>query len=94
MHILAALVAFCIALWAPLASAKDVTIGVFVYQGERAATEDWSPILDYLQRTLPEHRFRLEQYDVDGLRTAIAAEQGFDLSTYVVTAYGAPRATR
>ena len=26
--------------------------------------------------------------------TAIAAEQGFDLSTYVVTAYGAPRATR
>lgn len=75
MHILAALVAFCIALWAPLASAKDVTIGVFVYQGERAATEDWSPILDYLQRTLPEHRFRLEQYDVDGLRAAIAAEQ-------------------
>jgi two-component system, LuxR family, sensor histidine kinase TtrS len=75
MHLLVALIASCIALWASLASAKDVTIGVFVYQGERAATEDWSPILDYLQRTLPEHRFQLEQYDVDGLRTAIAGEQ-------------------
>ena len=57
------------------AQGKEVTVGVFVYQGERAATEDWSPVLDYLQRTLPEHRFRLEQFDVDGLRAAIAGQQ-------------------
>jgi two-component system sensor histidine kinase TtrS len=63
---------FCIA---PRSFSKDVTIGVFVYQGERAATEDWSPVLDYLQGALPEHRFRLEQYDVDGLRAAIAGDQ-------------------
>ncbi|MHB8802107.1 MAG: sensor histidine kinase [Rhodocyclaceae bacterium] len=71
--LLCALVAGWLA--ATAAFGRDVTIGVFVYQGERAATEDWSPVLDYLQRALPEHRFRLEQYDVDGLRAAIAAEQ-------------------
>jgi two-component system, LuxR family, sensor histidine kinase TtrS len=65
------------ALWlaATAAFGRDVTIGVFVYQGERAATEDWSPVLDYLQRGLPEHRFRLDQYDAEGMRRAIAAHQ-------------------
>lgn len=57
------------------AFAKDVAIGVFVYQGERAATEDWTPLLDYLRDAIPAHRFRLEQYDAEGLRGAIAARQ-------------------
>ncbi len=57
------------------ALAKDVAIGVFVYQGERAATEDWTPLLDYLRDAVPAHRFRLDQYDAEGLRGAIAARQ-------------------
>jgi two-component system, LuxR family, sensor histidine kinase TtrS len=57
------------------AFAKDVAIGVFVYQGERAATEDWSPVLNYLRGALPEHQFRLDQYDAEGMRRAIADHQ-------------------
>ncbi|MDP2194775.1 MAG: PhnD/SsuA/transferrin family substrate-binding protein [Rhodocyclaceae bacterium] len=66
------------ALTATAASGREVVIGVFVYQGERAATEDWSPVLDHLSASLPAHRFRLEQYDVAGLRSAIA-ERRVDL---------------
>lgn len=54
---------------------RDVSIGVFAYQGERAATSDWSPVIDYLNRALPDNRFRLDQYDADGLRRAIAANR-------------------
>lgn len=60
------------------AAGKDVRIGVFAYQGERAAASDWSPVIDYLRQALPEHQFRLENYDTQGLRQAIA-EQRVDL---------------
>lgn len=55
-----------------LALGSEVAIGVFAYQGERAAASDWSPVIDYLNATLPEHHFHLDQYDADGLRQAIA----------------------
>lgn len=51
---------------------KDVAIGVFAYQGERASTSDWKPLISYLNRALPEHHFRLENHDAEGLRQAIA----------------------
>lgn len=35
------------------AFARDVAIGVFACQGERAAISDWSPVLDYLAGALP-----------------------------------------
>lgn len=54
------------------ASARDVSIGVFAYQGERAASADWSGLLDYLNGALPQHRFRLDHHDAAGLRQAIA----------------------
>ena len=53
----------------------EVAIGVFAYQGERAAASDWSSVILYLNQALPEHRFRLDQYDADGLRQAIARHQ-------------------
>ena len=56
----------------------EVAIGVFAYQGERAATSDWSPVIDYLNEALPEHHFRLDNYDAPGLKKAIA-EQRVDL---------------
>ena len=62
-------------LGAPAAFGRDVAIAVFAYQGERAAAADWSPVIDYLNRALPEHRFRLAQYDADGLRRAVAGQQ-------------------
>jgi two-component system, LuxR family, sensor histidine kinase TtrS len=64
-----------VVLLAAPAQSKDVAIGVFVYQGERAATEDWSPVLEYLRGALPEHQFRLDQYDAEGMRRAIADHQ-------------------
>ncbi|GAB3537855.1 sensor histidine kinase [Noviherbaspirillum agri] len=66
--------------WLGIANAavRDVTIGVFAYQGESEAISDWSPALDYLRDTLPEYRFRLDNYDAEGLRKAIA-EQRVDL---------------
>lgn len=53
------------------ALANDVAIGVFAYQGERAATSDWTPLVRYLNQALPEHHFRLENHDAEGLRKAI-----------------------
>jgi two-component system sensor histidine kinase TtrS len=52
--------------------AKPVAIGVFAWQGERAAISDWSPLLDYLNGALPQHQFRLDHHDAAGLRQAIA----------------------
>ena len=60
------------------ASNKEVAIGVFAYQGERAAISDWAPVLDYLGDALPEYRFRLDIYDAHSLRKAIA-DQRIDL---------------
>lgn len=57
------------------ALASEVRIGVFAYQGERAAVSDWSPVIDYLNKALPEHRFRLDNYDIPGLRQAIAEQR-------------------
>jgi two-component system sensor histidine kinase TtrS len=72
------LFAAALAFWANEAPARNVSIGVFAYQGERAASEDWSALLDYLNAALPEHRFRLDHHDAPGLRKAIA-EQRVDL---------------
>jgi two-component system sensor histidine kinase TtrS len=73
---LCSLAALCLAV-SPVFG-RDVAIGIFVYQGERAATEDWYPVLNYLRAALPGDRFRLYQYDADGLRHAIA-QQNIDL---------------
>ncbi|WP_193315594.1 phosphate/phosphite/phosphonate ABC transporter substrate-binding protein [Janthinobacterium aquaticum] len=54
------------------ANRKDVTIGVFAYQGERTATSDWRDLATYLDREIPEHRFLLKNYDAAGLRRAVA----------------------
>ncbi len=54
------------------AMARDVSIGVFAYQGESAASADWAAVLDYLNAAVPEHRFRLDHHDAAGLRKAIA----------------------
>ena len=55
--------------------AKDVVVGVFAYQGEHAATAEWSPVLRYLNSALPAYRFRLVNFDAAGLRSAIAQHQ-------------------
>lgn len=68
----------CLASAADDASGKEVAIGVFAYQGERAAMSDWSPVLSYLAKALPEYRFRLDIYDAESLRKAIV-EQRIDL---------------
>jgi len=64
-----------VGLCAAAAHGKEVAIGIFVYQDEDAVAESWSPIVDYLHTALPEHRFRLDQYDADELRHAIATHQ-------------------
>ncbi|AKU21496.1 histidine kinase [Massilia sp. NR 4-1] len=59
----------------PSAFARDVNIGVFAYQGEYAAVSDWSPLISYLNHSLPEHRFQMHSYDAAGMRKAIADRQ-------------------
>lgn len=54
---------------------KTVAIGVFAYQGERASTSDWYPLISYLNQALPDHHFRLENHDAESLRQAIADER-------------------
>lgn len=55
------------------AYASNVVVGVFAYQGERAAISDWSPVIAHLNTALPEYRFRAEHFfDAEGMRKAIA----------------------
>ncbi len=56
----------------PSAFARDVSVGVFAYQGEYAAVSDWSPLISYLNHSLPGHRFQMRSYDAAGMRKAIA----------------------
>lgn len=72
------LLALCLASGLPSASearasAAEVVIGVFAYQGEKAALADWAPVRDYLNASLPGVHFRLDRYEPDGLREAIRA---------------------
>lgn len=60
------------------AVAGEVAIGVFAFQGDRAATSDWTPVIRYLNQAIPEHHFRLENHDAQSLRLAIA-ERRVDL---------------
>lgn len=62
----------------PQALGKTVAIGVFAYQGERASTSDWTPLINYLNQVLPEHSFRLENHDAESLRRSLA-DQRIDL---------------
>ena len=64
--------AICAALSTTAAAAGEVVIGVFAWQGERAAIADWSPVIRGLDAALPQHRFRLDHHDAAGLRRAIA----------------------
>lgn len=50
-------------------------IGVFAYQGELAAINDWSPLLEYLNTAIPEHRFYIVNRDLEGLREALKANE-------------------
>ena len=52
---------------------QQVTVGVFAYQGERAALDDWAELASYLERTVPGYRFRLKNYDAQGMRRAVAS---------------------
>lgn len=61
-----------IATVAESASRQDITIGVFAYQGERAAASDWRDLATYLDQQIPAYRFLLRNYDAAGLRRAVA----------------------
>lgn len=52
--------------------ASNVVVGVFAYQGERAAILDWAPLISHLNAALPEYRFQLDHFDAEGMRQAIA----------------------
>jgi two-component system sensor histidine kinase TtrS len=70
-----AVCALCAALLPAISDAATVSVGVFAWQGERAAVSDWSPLVGALNRDVPTHQFRLHHYDAEGLRQAIAAKQ-------------------
>ena len=57
------------------AHATDVRLGVLAFRGTEAAAGEWQPVIERLQRALPAHRFTLAQFDHDGLRAAVAAQQ-------------------
>lgn len=63
---------FVALLFSSSAIAAPVVVGVFAYQGERAAISDWSPVIAHLNTALPAYRFRLDHFDAEGLRKAIA----------------------
>lgn len=56
------------------AQARDVVVGVFAWQDERATTADWAPLVRELNARIPAHHFRLAYYDAAGLRNAIASQ--------------------
>lgn len=70
-----ALAAVALTLAHGTAAAREVDIGVFAWQGERAAVADWAPVHDYLNQALPQHRFRLRHLDAASLRDELAADR-------------------
>ena len=61
--------------WSLAATAGEVAIGVFAFQGERAANADWTPVIRYLNQAIPGQQFRLENHDAQSLRAAIADQR-------------------
>lgn len=67
-------VSVCFLLCLPL-QAKEYRIGFLAYRGEAQGRAEWQPVLDGLNRTLPEHAFSgvfLTQQQLDG---ALAGQQ-------------------
>lgn len=63
MHVVAGLIAICVFVqWAPKSAAAEseaVNILVVAIRGVDAARHEWSPTIEYLQRSLPQYRFSL-----------------------------------
>jgi two-component system, LuxR family, sensor histidine kinase TtrS len=68
-------IVFAFFLYPTHAAEREVVVGVFAFQGERAAISDWAPVIAYLNGALPAHRFQLKNHDAESLRAAIAAQQ-------------------
>ena len=65
-------------------NATTVRIGVLAYKGAEAVQEDWSYVRDWLEATIPGHRFILLDFDQAGLARAVQ-EQTID---FIITNSG------
>jgi two-component system sensor histidine kinase TtrS len=59
--------------------ATTVRIGVLAYKGAEAVHEDWSHVRNWLEASIPGHRFILLDFDQSGLTRAVH-EQGIDFA--------------
>ena len=59
--------------------AATVRIGVLAYKGAEAVHEDWSHVRNWLEASIPGHRFILLDFDQSGLTRAVR-EQGIDFA--------------
>ena len=69
---------------ADASNATTVRIGVLAYRGAEAVQEDWSYVRNWLDATIPAHRFVLLDFDQAGLTRAVR-EQTID---FVITNSG------
>lgn len=53
---------------------NQVTIGVLSHRGDAATLAAWNPTADYLSSHLPQHSFRIEPLEFDGVGPALADE--------------------
>lgn len=69
---------------ADASNATTVRIGVLAYKGAEAVQEDWSYVRNWLEASIPGHRFILLDFDQAGL-TRAAQERAID---FVITSSG------
>jgi len=50
-----------------------ITIGVLAHRGDAFAEKQWRDTLHHLQRSIPEHTFRIKPYNLKGLEQAVQA---------------------
>lgn len=55
--------------------AANVRIGVLAWQGDEEAGIQWSPLVQALARSLPQHAFSLRHYDLDGMARALEGKE-------------------
>lgn len=56
-------------------AAEVLTIGVFAFRDKAETARQWQPLADYLERTLPGRRFKLQTYTYGELEIAVERRQ-------------------
>jgi len=62
-------------LWASIADAQTVTIGILAFRPKPETKKQWSPLAKALKRAIPQHEFVIETYNYPELENAVLGKR-------------------